>query len=95
MFLWEYSKHFCYFQVLNDEIINISPMMFNYDFFGNDIDTTFIRKSNKRYFVLPTLVIIFSEDQMSRLLTVSYLHLDCEKRNNAISLLNMPALADK
>jgi hypothetical protein len=87
---WEYSKHFCYLQVLNDRLANISPLHHDWSYFGTDLDGTFIRKDNRPYSVLPTIAIIFSKEEKYRSDSILYLNLDILKRRESISLLNLP-----
>ncbi len=94
-FFWEYSKRFCCFQVLSDKIININPTLLDFQYFGHEIDGTFVRKQKKTFMILPTLAVIFSQDKPMRLLSISYLELDIAKRNEFSSLLNQPANFDR
>jgi hypothetical protein len=94
-FFWEYPKHFCYFQVVSDKIININPILLDFQYFGYEIDGTFVRKQKKPFMILPTLAVIFSQDKPMRLLSINYLQLDIAKRNEASSLLNQPVIFDR
>ena len=94
-FLWEYSKHFCYFQVLSDKTINFRSYLFDTDYFGFEVDGTFIRKPGKKYMALPTIALIFAKNHKIRLLSIAYLQIDIAKRNETTSLLNMPAIGDQ
>ncbi len=95
LLLWECSKHFCLLQVLYDEDLNINPIFYDYNYFGREIDGTFVRKPNKRFTVLPTIAIVFAKEPEYRSLAWLYLQFDLQKRRNSVAFLNMPNMFDK
>jgi len=95
IYKWEYAGYCCYLHVVNEKLVNINPLFYDYDYFGDEFDGTFVRKAKSRYQVLPTIVVIYSKDWKAGSLSWLYLQKDLAKRSETVSLLNIPTFLEK
>jgi hypothetical protein len=87
---WEYAHFNCYLQVINDKIVNLNPLYVDWDYFGSDLDGTFVFSSEKRFAVLPTTAVCMAKTAETLLRMIVYLQSDILKRRDTVALLNLP-----